>query len=276
MSTRFKGFALLAILVTATGTVPVFAQEAPLGPPVPITVKTDKASYADGEPIVISGTTKDYISGIPVTIKITNPIGNIVAISQVELGTDKTFSAQIVAGGAPWKASGTYMVDVQFGSKDRSASTTFEFSGSAGAKPSGNSIQVKNTDFSVTYSITGGKVTGIEADVESKSLRISIETTSDGVLTITLPRALIDAKVGDQDDKFFVLIDGAEEIFEETATSTDRTLTIHFSNGAGEIEIIGTQIVPEFGAIAALVLAIAIISIIAVSAKTRLRLMPKY
>ena len=34
--------------------------------------------------------------------------------------------------------------------------------------------------------------------------------------------------------------------------------------------------IPEFGAIAALVLAIAIISIIAVSAKTRLRLMPKY
>ncbi|MGB9003927.1 MAG: PEFG-CTERM sorting domain-containing protein [Nitrosotalea sp.] len=33
---------------------------------------------------------------------------------------------------------------------------------------------------------------------------------------------------------------------------------------------------PEFGPIAALVLAIAIISIIAVSAKTGLRLMPKY
>ncbi|MGI0081953.1 MAG: PEFG-CTERM sorting domain-containing protein [Nitrosopumilaceae archaeon] len=34
--------------------------------------------------------------------------------------------------------------------------------------------------------------------------------------------------------------------------------------------------VPEFGAIAALVLAVAIISIIALSAKTKLRLMPKY
>jgi len=38
----------------------------------------------------------------------------------------------------------------------------------------------------------------------------------------------------------------------------------------------GTEIIPEFGPIAALVLAVAIISIIAVSAKTRLRLMPKY
>ena len=43
-----------------------------------------------------------------------------------------------------------------------------------------------------------------------------------------------------------------------------------------EGEYMGTEIIPEFGAIAALVLAIAIISIIAVSAKTRLRLMPKY
>ncbi|MFZ0185168.1 MAG: PEFG-CTERM sorting domain-containing protein, partial [Nitrosotalea sp.] len=42
------------------------------------------------------------------------------------------------------------------------------------------------------------------------------------------------------------------------------------------IEIIGTQIIPEFGPIAALVLAIAIISIIAVSSKTGLRFMPKY
>ena len=49
------------------------------------------------------------------------------------------------------------------------------------------------------------------------------------------------------------------------------------SNIAG-FELMGEPIpaIPEFGAISALVLAIAIISIIAVSAKTRLRLMPKY
>jgi predicted secreted protein with PEFG-CTERM motif len=53
-------------------------------------------------------------------------------------------------------------------------------------------------------------------------------------------------------------------------------LTINFPDGAEEIEIIGTYVVPEFGTIAALVLAIAIISIIAVSAKTRLSILPKY
>ncbi|MEX0764039.1 MAG: PEFG-CTERM sorting domain-containing protein, partial [Nitrosopumilaceae archaeon] len=64
--------------------------------------------------------------------------------------------------------------------------------------------------------------------------------------------------------------------FKETKSKTSRTLSVGFLADDTQIEIVGTQIVPEFGPIAALVLAVAIISIIAVSAKTRLRLMPKY
>jgi predicted secreted protein with PEFG-CTERM motif len=276
MSTRFKGFALVAILAAAIGAVPALAQENPLDT-VPITVTTDQESYADGETIVISGEVKDYISGVQVSIVVLNPIGNRVAIQQIEMGTDKTYSTSIAAGGALWKADGTYTVKVQYGGENRSNETTFEFGGSSGGAPSGKKVHVENTEFDVSYKITGGKVLGITADVEAKSLLISIQTTSDGVLTITLPRDLIDAKINGEDDSFFVLIDGEEtsDVSEET-TSTDRTLTIQFQDGAEEIEIIGTQIVPEFGAIAALVLAVAIISIIAVSAKTRLRLMPKY
>jgi len=277
MSTSFKGFALLAILVTAVGTVPAFAQS-PLDT-VPISVTTDKESYADGETIIISGETRDYISGVQLTISVTNPVGNRVYIDQIEVGTDKTYSAEITAGGSLWKAAGTYTVHVQYGGDNRANETTFEFSGSAGG-PSGKMIKVVNTDFSVRYEITGGKVLGITADVEGVSLLIEIETTSDGMLTIHLPRALIDAEItpGGEDDNFFVLVDGEEsaDFSEIETTSDERTLRIPFTDGATEIEIIGTFIVPEFGPIAALVLAVAIISIIAVSAKTRLRLMPKY
>ena len=275
MSARFKGFALLAILAAAVVAIPAFAQQENPLDTVPITVTTDQESYADGETIVISGESKDIISGVQVSIVVTNPIGNRVAIQQVELEPDKTYSTSITAGGGLWKAAGTYTVKVQYGSDNRSNETTFEFSGSAGT-PSGKKIHVDGTDFDVSYNITGGKVLGITADIEGKSLLVSIQTTSDGTLTITLPRELIDAKINGADDSFFVLIDGEEVEFGEETTSTDRTLTINFQDGAEEIEIIGTQIVPEFGAIAALVLAVAIISIIAVSAKTRLRLMPKY
>ena len=277
MSTSFKGFALLAILVTAVGTVPAFAQS-PLDT-VPISVTTDKESYADGETIIISGETRDYISGVQLTISVTNPVGNRVALAQIDVGTDKTYSHDITAGGSLWKAAGTYTVHVQYGGDNRANETTFEFSGSEGGF-SGKTIKVVNTDFSVRYEITGGKVLGITADVEGISLLIEIETTSDGMLTIHLPRALIDAEItpGGEDDNYFVLVDGEEsaDFSEVETTSDERTLKIPFTDGATEIEIIGTFIVPEFGPIAALVLAVAIISIIAVSAKTRLRLMPKY
>jgi predicted secreted protein with PEFG-CTERM motif len=43
-----------------------------------------------------------------------------------------------------------------------------------------------------------------------------------------------------------------------------------------EVEVIDGVVIPEFGAIAALILAVAIISIIAVSAKSRLSIMPRY
>jgi predicted secreted protein with PEFG-CTERM motif len=293
MSTHFKGFALLAILVCSIGVVPVFAASPALlnnpsvNPtnvtsgntnPLPtgeITVTTDKPSYSDGDKIMISGSTQDYISGTPITVRIISPIGNIVKVDQVDLGSDRTFSTSITATGILWQEAGAYQVIVQFGSKDRTAETTFQFAGSAGG--AGNTIKVEGTDLSVKYSITNGKVLGIKADTQSKSLMVAIQTTGDGVLTVTLPRGLIDAQVNGQDDHFYVLGDGQEADFQETdKTTTDRTLSIPFTDGTQEIEIIGTQIIPEFGPIAALVLAIAIISIIAVSAKTGLRFMPKY
>ena len=54
------------------------------------------------------------------------------------------------------------------------------------------------------------------------------------------------------------------------------TVTIMFSAEVEQIEIIGTFVIPEFGTIAVMILAVAIISIIVVSAKSRLSIMPRY
>ena len=128
----------------------------------------------------------------------------------------------------------------------------------------------------IGYTITGGKLLSIMPDVEANSLIVSIDATSDGSLTLTIPRSVLDATMNGEDDDFFVLIDGEEVDFEETTSATNRVLTIAFPAGAEEIEIIGTFVVPEFGTIAAMILAVAIISIIAVSAKSRLSIMPRY
>jgi len=234
----------------------------------PISVRTDSQSYSDGNKIVISGSTRDYIPNTPVTIMVRNPLGNIVLIAQVPLGIDKKYSTVVTPGGTLWQAAGTYEVDVTFGTIERSSKTTFQFSGTKITTSSQNSFAVEGTNYTLSYSISNGKVLGMKIDSQAKSLLIAIQTNDDGLLTITLSRALIDAKAGNHDDKYFLLLDGYEADFTETnTTATDRTLLIPFTYGTEEMEIIGTQVIPEFGAITNLIFVIAIISIIAVTVK---------
>jgi predicted secreted protein with PEFG-CTERM motif len=268
MSPNLKVIALFAILIVSVGITPVFGQAAPA-----IQVTTDKEAYSSGDAIIISGQVRETMAGVPVTLQVIAANGNIVTLAQLDVGPDKKFGTELTSGGPLWKSSGTYTIKVLYGTESRTAQTTFLFN--AGAMP-GTTIRVATTDFVLSYRITGGSLLSVTPDLDAKSLVLVISTTSDGELTITLPRALIDAKENGQDSDFFVLVDGEEVEFEETTTSQDRTLTIRFPHGAEQIEIIGTFVVPEFGTIAALILAIAIVSIIAISAKTRLNVLPKY
>ena len=54
-----------------------------------------------------------------------------------------------------------------------------------------------------------------------------------------------------------------------------RTLHIEYDAGTEKIEIVGSHVVPEFGTIAMIILAVAIVSIIAITAKTRTTLIPR-
>ena len=137
--------------------------------------------------------------------------------------------------------------------------------------------------FDVQYTMKGGIVSSMELEKEDLSLKINIKTNSDGNLDIKLPRDSIDSRTsGGQDINFIVLMyDGKSEIPIQTdykeieVDDTFRSINIPIKNGDEKIKIIGTHVVPEFGTIAMIVLAVAIVSIIAVSAKSRLSIMPR-
>ncbi len=275
MKAHLSVFALTAILVASIGITPAFGQQSS------IVVTTDKSSYSEDEIILVTGEVRDLYSGTPVSIIIKAPNGNIVRVAQETVGADKKFSMEHTAGGGLMKTEGIYLITVTYGTVNRTTETSFEFGGSiitAKEPPAvtDTTVSVQGSNDSVGYEITGGKLSGILPDVEANSLIISIDATNNGSLTLTIPRSVLDATINGGDDDFFVLIDGEEVDFDETTTSTDRTLTIAFPVGAEEIEIIGTFVVPEFGTIAAMILAVAIISIIAVSAKSRLSIIPRY
>ncbi|MCE2615238.1 MAG: PEFG-CTERM sorting domain-containing protein [Nitrosopumilus sp. (ex Thoosa mismalolli)] len=281
MKTHLSVFALSAILVVSIGMAPAFGQIQN-----PIVVTTDKDAYAEGDTIVVTGEVRDLYSGTPVSVIVKAPNGNLVSIAQVTVGADKKFSTEITAGGVLMKADGAYTITVQYGTENRSATTSFDFGGSTIVeKPEGNggsevtktTVTLQGSSEVIGYEITGGKLLGITPDVDANSLIVSIQAIEDGSLTLTIPRTILESQTTDgEDTDIFVLVDGEEVDFDETTTSTDRVLTIGFPAGAEEIEIIGTWVIPEFGTIAAMILAVAIISIIAISAKSRLSIMPRY
>jgi predicted secreted protein with PEFG-CTERM motif len=285
---KLLGFMVFSIIIP--GIIPVFASPAeilnspdanstffnPIPSQGPISVLTDKTSYNDGDTVTIYGGIRDSIPGTPITVIIRNPIGNVVEVNQVNVTSGNTYSTTINAGGSNlWTIPGIYQVLVEYGSKDRTADTIFQFAGSTGR--SVNTILVDNTNYTLKYSITNGTVLGIKADSMSKSLLVSIKTMGDGLLSITLPRGLIDSNSGGQDQPYSVVVNGVKENFVETrTTSTDRTLAIQFTDGTTQIGIQGTFVIPEFGPIAGVVLAFSLISIIVFTKKTGIKFLSRY
>lgn len=131
-------------------------------------------------------------------------------------------------------------------------------------------VKVTNTDYKIRYVITGGDVLSSNVDPNTFSLVVKIQATSNGVLVLPLSRSLIDAKMPNgQNDVFYVLVDQKEATFNDDMASSTRTLSINFPYGAKEIVIYGTQVVPEFGSLTMLVLAVAIVSLIFFSTKNK-------
>ncbi|HET6458251.1 MAG TPA: hypothetical protein VFG24_05185 [Nitrosopumilaceae archaeon] len=129
-------------------------------------------------------------------------------------------------------------------------------------------IDVMNTKFSIQYNNTGDvKILSVKPDIQAKSLVINIQATKEGLLTVTLPRELIDDKNRGADSPFFFVIGGyiSGDAKENSKTPTQRTITIPFIEGTNMIVITGTQIVPEFGPVAEMIVVIGIIGVVLMS-----------
>jgi len=133
-------------------------------------------------------------------------------------------------------------------------------------------IDLENIIMPVKASLSNGSIDNADVDFDFTSLILFVSTDAmeDGTLEITLPRTLIDARTDGDDDEFIVLIDGNEETYDEIkATDSERTLRIPVPSGAGEIEIIGSQVIPEFGMFVGPVMIASLAIIIAVSRRAK-------
>ena len=253
---------------------------------VPIKVMADQKVYDHNSEIHVTGAVA-HLRGdaTPVTITVIGPQNNFVTVQQAEAAEDSSFEATLSTAGNLWKQNGMYTIRVQYGPQEINDKVMVELTGEVSQEASacGASELVViggSQSYCVPFEITGGAVSKNSINSRTSSLTLMITADSDGSVSLKLPRNAIDARQhgmeGDDAD-FIVLVDGEEADFEETDTTSDvRTLDITFPEGATQIEVIGTWAVPEFGTTAAVILAVAIVSIIAVSARTRLSILQRY
>jgi len=240
---------------------------------IPISVWTDSSIYNHETIIRVDGQVANIRVGTPVTLIVTSPSNNIVTINQLSVNTDGAFSTTLSTAGNLWKYDGAYTIRVQYGGEAVNNKAIVELTGGIAyaqttSEPTVGcgSSELSATGACVPFSISGATVTGAWFSTDTNSLTVKLGGVDDGTLTVN-PSS--DAIRG----IFMVLVDGQEW---DDVDINGNEVTVMFPAGTEEIEIIGTFAIPEFGTIAALILAVAIISIIVVSAKTRLSVMPKF
>ena len=237
----------------------------------PITVKTDKASYSIGSTVIISGEVSDalLVDGQQITLQVFNPASAAYRFDPITPKDDGTYSYSMPVGG-PLGVSGEWDVRVTYGGQI--AETTFDLTGGVTAPPT-YQLKFEDRTFPIEYT-SDGTVNSMYLRPAEKKLVVSIEDDAEGKLTITLPREVIDAANAGADIKFIVTTIDTEtgeeaqiDITESVTNADERTIVIDYDEGTDLIEIQGTNVVPEFGVLSAIVLAIAVLSIIVVTAR---------
>ena len=273
----------LFIILSITLTLPIaFAQEE-LGSSQKIALFSDNTAYQEGDVITITGAIEKVIPDMPVSLQLFFE-KNLIQVAQVKVSQDGKFSDTFTAAGPQWQNEGKILIKANYGTDVSTELIITFFKNTEGEFASNYELKIPDAGTSdIQYTLKGGTVSSMKLDQENISLMISISTNTDGNLNISLPRDNIDSKTNDgQDIDYIVLIfqqDSSIPIqtnYTELETSDGfRAINIPIKNGDKIIQIIGTHVIPEFGAIAAVILAVSIISIIAVSAKSRLSFMPR-
>ena len=100
-----------------------------------VTIDTDLSEYTKGDTITMSGSIAGWgdVDGFgnqkldvnDVTLRIVDPINNIVTIAQITPNSDGTFTASIATDSPTWKKDGTYTIMANYG--DGTGSVSFAF-----------------------------------------------------------------------------------------------------------------------------------------------------
>ena len=214
----------------------------------------------------------------PVMLVVTASNGNIVTVGQMDV-SGGSYSTSINVS----NLDGTNTIKVNQGPSTKyTLSVDIDVSGgSSDSSVSVSNIVVAATEEAAAASTSGLTLTagGIEG---STTIDVSGTTDRNGDITlkVTAPNGNVVSvsQISPSGGSFMTTIEVGGSLW-----SQDGMYTISAQQGAAsshktsaDVEIIDGHVIPEFGVIAAMILAVAIVSIIVVTAKTKLSIVPRY
>ena len=234
-----------------------------------------------GSSCAISGSTDR--SDQDATMVVTASNGNIVTVGQ--LGTSGgSFSGALNVSNLD---DGTYTVSVNQGASSKySLSVSVDVSGGSSSSSASVSNMVKAGAEEDTGAIEVASLGGLQltAGGMEGSTTIDVSGTTDRsadiTLTVTAPNGNIVtvSQISPSGGSFATTIETGGPLWSQDGMYTIKAVQGAASNYqvSAEVEVIDGHVIPEFGVIAAMILAVAIVSIIVVTAKTKLSLVPRY
>ena len=281
-STTSMAIALMALSLISVTSIQqdAFAQNQGMS----ITATADKGS----DTIMLMGQTISEITDV--TIIVTSPSGNnVVAVGQIS-PDNGNFDAEFKVG-PTWSEDGFYTITASQSVVQNSLYTlNVEVEVINGMVANDTSATESNIESDVFISsdpkVARDAGLEINAEAEMGSDMIEITGTTDRLstditLTVVAPNGNIvsidQVSPGLNGEFTSVLTTGGplwtqDGIYTVTAKQIDSSAY----TDSTEVDIKDGLVVPEFGTIAVMILAVAIVSIIAVSSKSRLSIMPRY
>ncbi len=118
MSDKTKLYIVFPLLILVIGfTLNVNGQD---GPPASIDASTNKSFYDYGEMVIVNGKIKNYDTNVhsnfTMAFNVTDPSGNIVTTGQTTPNSYGSFNFNFLAGGNLFELSGSYPIQLFFGS----------------------------------------------------------------------------------------------------------------------------------------------------------------
>jgi len=284
-STTSMAIVLMAVSLISVTSIQQDAFAQSLG--MSITATADKGS----DTIMVTGKTISDITDI--TFRVTSPSGNnVVALGQISPDANGDFATEFKIGPL-WKENGFYeitamqgvqqnslytlnvLVEVTDGMAERTSVTesNLETGLLTGNPEAPNVAMDAGLELDMAQFVNGSDeftVSGV-TDRVSQDITITIVAPNGNVVTVAQISPSLDGE-------FEKVITVGGPLWKENGfyTVNAKQFDDPKYTDSIEVDILDGTVVPEFGTIAAMILAVAIISIIAISAKSRLSIIPRY